>query len=383
MARLRTGLPFAGARVAVGPRRSGPMLPGMDGPFGPAQPTAVLDDGSFAIERVAPGPSPLVSLMVMGGAGGGVPWLADSPASRPRRARRRRRPRPHPRSARERTPHASWRASAKRHRLLRRSEPRRDIVLHRRSRLGACSRPRAPSRWLAWRLRADGSYELLVFEPGQYDAMLRTDGMSTPLRPGASRRPQVRRALRSSRSPTWRHASSTSPSELQRSQASWSRRNRRSQFRALSSAHHRQGRRGDGMTDAEGRFSFDLEPGEGQLRVNAQDFAPFDQSLTVAEGGTDGRRRALARPRDRRPCGGRGRPAARRGRRHRDRRKGHERLRAPLPDGTFRLRGLVDGAHNVLAGSSAIGFGFETGVSAGATGVVVACGRRRSCASAC
>ena len=42
-----------------------------------------------------------------------------------------------------------------------------------------------------------------------------------------------------------------------------------------------------------------------------------------------------------------------------------------LPDGSFRLQGLVDGAHTLLAGSESAGYGLEPGVTAGATGVVV------------
>jgi hypothetical protein len=133
-----------------------------------------------------------------------------------------------------------------------------------------------------------------------------------------------------------------------------------------------KGTHGNGTTDAEGRFSFDLEPGEGKLRVNAQGFAPSEQDLTVAESGTDGVRIALSRGREikGRVVDASGRPLGEVGVNAYGE-KGMSGFGRALPDGTFHIQGLGDGAHTVSAGSESAGYGFEPGVSAGATGVVV------------
>ena len=93
------------------------------------------------------------------------------------------------------------------------------------------------------------------------------------------------------------------------------------------------------MSDAEGRFAVETEPGEGKLRIMAEGFAPDERTLSVVEPGLDDLRVEMSRGLEiaGRVVDAAGRPAGElqvlareRGRRQR---QGFGRV---LPDGTFR-----------------------------------------------
>ena len=371
VARLRSGPPLAGARVTVGPRRSGPMIPpGMDGPYGSGEQALVQDDGSFAIERVAPGPSVLMLLM----AGGGMEYSGT------RNVMQRE---IDVREGETTIVDLQAREVLVSGRLTRRGEPVPGVSVTFTAQSGGMNfyfggpgaRPSSASgpQPMAGTTRADGSYELLVFEPGRYSATARGADSITPLRSQAQSTSTgpASAAYVIEVPDVATHQVDFTLGSATLSGVVIEEETEKPVARAFVSLTGKVAR-GNGMADAEGRFSFDIEPGEGQLRVNAQGYVPFEQNLSVPEGGTDGLRLAISRGRE---ITGRVQDASGRLVGEVDvtatGEKGWSGYARALPDGSFRLRGLVDGAHNIMAGSPAAGYGSENGVSAGATGVVV------------
>jgi len=232
---------------------------------------------------------------------------------------------------------------------------------------GTAGSPPGPSlgpQPLAGVTREDGTYELLVLEPGRYSAMRRTqDGVMSPLGSAGNRFVDVpdvpvheaNFTLGSARV-TGIVAEEDSGKPVARALVTFSS----------------KGGRGSGVSDTEGRFAFEAEPGDGKLRITAEGFAPEERELSVGEAGLDELRVELTRGLEiagrvvdpaGRPIGdllvlarSEGDSSA----------SGFGRV---LPDGTFRVRGLGEGAHTVSAGSDRAGYGYQAGVPVGATDV--------------
>jgi hypothetical protein len=217
---------------------------------------------------------------------------------------------------------------------------------------------------LAGLTRPDGSYELLVFEPGRYSAMQRgADGSMSPLRSGGQQFVEIPDVPA--------HQADLSLGGATVAGVVIEDGTETPIPRAFVSFGGKAGR-GAGTTDAEGRFRFDAEPGDGQLRADAEDFAESERPLSVGEGGVENLRIELSRGLEiagkvvdtaGRPLGEIELAARNEG--------GATGFTRVLPDGSFRLRGLLEGLHTLVAGSDRTGFGLEPGVSAGARGVVV------------
>ena len=212
--------------------------------------------------------------------------------------------------------------------------------------------------------REDGSYELLVLEPGRYRAARRTpDGAMSPLTSGNAPFLEIPDVPSHTVDFTLGGArvggvvvEQDSGKPIARAFVS---------FTAKVS-------RGSGMSDSQGRFAIETEPGEGKLRIMAEGFAPDERTLSVGEVGLDELRVEMTRGLEiaGRVVDSAGRPAGELqvlARSETDSSaSGFGRV---LPDGTFRMRGLTEGAYTVSAGSERAGFGYQAGVAVGATGV--------------
>ena len=129
--------------------------------------------------------------------------------------------------------------------------------------------------------------------------------------------------------------------------------------------------RGNGMSDTEGRFAIETEPGEGKLRSLAEGYVPDERTLSVGEAGVDDVRVELARGLE---ISGRvtdpaGRPAGDLEILAQSESDSASTYGRVLPNGSFRVRGLVAGTHALSVGSERSGFGYQAGIVAGATDV--------------
>ena len=363
-ARLRSGLPLSGARVLLSPRRgsTGPLLGGA------LAPTPVADDGTFTIERVAAGPALLSVLAPVAAMGGAFPGPSlQAILERELEVR----------DGETSVVELQAREVLVSGRVTRRGEPVAGAVVSFRAQRAGIqnyyggggafgARPQAPAgpQALAGATRSDGSYELLVFEPGRYSAMQRgADGSTSPLT--SQGRPFVEVPDAPAHQADFTIGGATLAGVVVEEDAETP------VARAFVSFAGKQSH-GSGMSDASGRFSFDVEPGEGRLRVGAEGFAQSEKEVAVGEGGLDNVRVELSRGLE---ITGRVVDPANRALGDLDltatNEKGTSGWARVLPDGTFRVRGLSDGTHTLVAGAERSGYGFEPGVAAGATGVVV------------
>ena len=179
--RRRAGQPFAGAQVVVTPDRRGPT------PWDPGASRApVSENGSFAAEHVTPGPSQVIVLapVAASATGGGAAFQSvtqrDVGVVEGETA----------------VVEIATREVLVTGRLTRSGEPVAGVTVAFRPLAGGMAfggsghAPAAPGpQPLAGTTREDGTYELIVFEPGAYHATRRSpDGVTSPLR-DASRPP--------------------------------------------------------------------------------------------------------------------------------------------------------------------------------------------------
>jgi large repetitive protein len=124
-----------------------------------------------------------------------------------------------------------------------------------------------------------------------------------------------------------------------------------------------------GKTGADGRFQFDVAPGDYTVNAGAEGYAWSHQDLTVGDAGGD-IRLALARGLSIRgrvmaasgqPAGGC--PVSLKALN----KEGFETVVVTVGDGSFEIKGLPSGSYAVSAGSSLAGFAMEPSVSAGAS----------------
>jgi hypothetical protein len=132
-----------------------------------------------------------------------------------------------------------------------------------------------------------------------------------------------------------------------------------------------------GSSGPDGRFTLEVEPGEYQLRVRDQQHAPFTSELTVEPGGAPEVRVELARgfALEGKVVDGAGRPMPgfRVSASRSDSTAGpFENWGAhTLPDGTFRIEGLLPRPHTLATGSAVAGYSILTGVTPGGAGLVL------------
>ena len=122
-------------------------------------------------------------------------------------------------------------------------------------------------------------------------------------------------------------------------------------------------------TGADGRFQFDIAPGDYTVNAGAEGYAWSHQEITVGDGGSDVRL-ALARGLSIRgrvmaasgqPAGGC--PVSLKALN----KEGFETVVVTIGDGSFEIKGLPAGSYAVSAGSSLAGFAMEPSVTAGAS----------------
>ncbi len=356
--RRRGGQPFSAGRVVVVSRRE---LRGLDPRIG--QP--IREDGSFVLEHVAPGPSWLSVLSadaVRGGAFGGAfssvlrreLEVVDGETS---------------------FVELQTREVLVTGRVTRGGEPVPGLVVSLTAQQaggytvfsgGVGGPPSAPSgpQLLTGVTREDGSYELLVLEPGRYHAMRQTpDGVASPLASGAAPFVEIPDV------PT--HTLDFTVGSARVAGTVVEQDSGKPIVRAFVSFSGKA-TRASATSDAEGRFALETEPGSGKLRIMAQGFAPDEREISVTEAGIDELRVEMTRGLE---IAGRvvdpaGRPAG-------DlqvlaRNEGDASSMGSgraLPDGSFRVPGLAQGIYTVTAGSDRAGFGFQSGVVVGATDV--------------
>jgi hypothetical protein len=356
--RKRGGLPFTGGRVAIVARREARG-------FDPRAASPIREDGSFVLEHVAPGPSSLWVLSPTTAQGPGIHTLqpviqrelevVDGETS---------------------VVDVQTREVLVTGRVTRGGEPVGGLTVGFSSpqggfpmiagsgAAGAAGTPVGPQP-MAGVTREDGVYELLVLEPGQYHAMRRSaEGFRSLLTSKGSALveiPDVPVHTVDFTLGSARVAGSVVEQDSGKPVA-----------RAFVTFAAKSRPGGSTVSDSEGRFALETEPGDGKLHVRAEGFAPEERALSVPEAGVDELRVELVRGLE---IAGRvvdqaGRPigdlsvlaqgeAA-------DGASGFARV---LPDGSFRLRGLVEGVYTVSAGSDRAGYGYQSGVLPGATDV--------------
>jgi hypothetical protein len=229
----------------------------------------------------------------------------------------------------------------------------------------------APSspQLLAGVTREDGSYELLVDEPGTYWVNASTGDGRTNLPGREVSIPDIDA-----------YVVDLAFNGVPVSGIVVDRENEQPIARASVSASPRdrsaRGRGGSAMTGADGRFVLELEPDEYRVEARAEGHGPDKTDLTVSSGGgaTDLR---LTLPRGGsiagrvvdtagRPVGGVWIGATTS--------EGDEPYMMPdrtLPDGSFQITGLASGTHTVLAQTETGAFGLRAGVRPGQQDVVL------------
>jgi hypothetical protein len=353
--RRRGGQPFSAGRVTVVSRRE------MRG-FDPRGGQPIRDDGSFVLERVPPGPSWL-SVLSVDTVRSGI-FAGETVIRREMEVV----------DGETSVVDIQTREVLVTGRVTRAGEPVAGLAVTFTSTQGGytmfssgggspTSPPPGP-RPLTGVTREDGSYELLVLEPGRYLAVRRTpDGAMSPLpsRGGASIEiPDVPSHTVDFTLGSARVAGIVVEQDTGKPIA-----------RAFVSVAGKPSF-SSGVSDAEGRFALETEPGDGTLRIRAEGFAPEESAISVGEAGVDELRVELARGfeiagRVLDPAGGPIGDLQVAARSESDNNaSGFGRI---LPDGSFRVRGLVEGTYTVSAGSDRAGYGYQAGVLVGATDV--------------
>jgi protocatechuate 3,4-dioxygenase beta subunit len=349
--RTRSGQPFTAGRVFVYPRR-GPRG------FDPRSAQPIREDGTFLVERVPAGPSTLSVQSSATGLGGPMSIAFQPVIEREIEVV----------DGETSVVDIQTREILVRGRVTRGGEPVAGLLVSFMSAVGgftmygATGMGQGPATAAAGPqplngvTREDGSYELLVMEPGQYRASRRApDGMmSSPLM--SQGKPMVEIPDVPSFVVDFTLGSARVSGVV-------AERDSGKPVARASVGFGGKAGFGAGISDGEGRFSFDVEPGEGKLRVRAEGFAFGERDLTVGEGGLEDLRLELSQGLEihGRVLDAAGRPAA-------DLQVAAQAESGPasafgqvLPDGTFRLRGVVDGSYTVSAGSDRAGFGYQTG----------------------
>ena len=355
--RRRGGQPFSDGRVMVVSRRE------MRG-FDPRSAQPIREDGSFVLEHVPPGPSWLSVLSAdatrSGAFGGGFQTVIQRELEVV--------------DGETTVVDVQTREVLLTGRVTRAGEPAAGLAITFTAAQGgytmysgaAAGTPSAAPgpQLLTGVTREDGSYELLVLEPGRYRAMRRTpDGVTSPLMSGNAPFIEVPDVPSHTADFTLGSARVAGIVVEQDSGKPIAR-----AFVSFTA----KATQGSGMSDAEGRFAIEAEPGDGKLRIRAEGFAPEERALSVGETGLDELRVELTRGLE---IAGRvvdptGRPVGDLqvlARSEAD--NSTSGFGRALPDGTFRVRGLGDGAYTVSAGSDRAGFGYQAGVLVGATDV--------------
>ena len=226
---------------------------------------------------------------------------------------------------------------------------------------------------LAGATREDGSYELLVFEPGEYQAMRRTpEGTTGPLRaaPPPADRPGFMVEVPDVPAFSLDFVIGASPVSGIVVDADTGR--RRTRLGEIPRHRHF----GHSETGTDGRFSFEVEPTEGRLLAHAQSYAETEEELAVGEAGATDLRIEL-RPGtiiSGRVEDGAGRPRGDvpiRAQAEGAEASGLRGFAVSLPDGRFRMTGLREGVFSLVAGSEALGLGLRRGVLAGTSEAVL------------
>ena len=357
--RTRKGQPFTSGRVVVHSRRS-------PRGFDPRSTQPLREDGSFVVDRVPAGPSTLSVQSFTAGLGG--PMAAEFRTMVERQVEVV--------DGETSVVEIQTREILVKGRVTRGGEPVAGLLVRFISSEGGDAIVRgtgmgqgpttasAGPQPLNGATRDDGSFELLVMEPGRYRASRRAPDslMSMPLlRQG---RPFVEIPDVASFVVDFTLGSAHVSGVVAE----------RDTGKPVADASVSFGSKagfGSGLSAGDGRFSFDVEPGEGKLRVRAAGFAFEEHDLTVGEGGVEDLRLELAQGLEirGRVTDAAGRPAG-------DFQVVAQADSAPagavgqvLPDGRFRVPGVAEGSYTVSAGSDRVGFGYQTGVLAGASDV--------------
>jgi len=355
--RRRGGQPFSTGRVMVVSRRE-------QRGFDPRSAQPLREDGSFVLERVPPGPSWLSVLSVDAARSGAFGSGFQSVLQRELEVV----------DGETSVLELQTREVLVTGRVTRAGEPVAGLVVTLTaaqggytmfsSTIGGTPSTAPGPQLLTGVTREDGSYELLVLEPGRYRAVRRTsDGATSPLMSGNA--PFVEIPDVPSHTVDFTLGSARVAGIVVEQESGKPIARAFVGFAGKAS-------RGSGVSDSEGRFAIETEPGDGELRIMAEGFAPEERALSVSEAGLDELRVEMTRGLE---IAGRvvnpaGRPVGDLqvvARNEAD--NNASGFGRALPDGSFRVRGLGDGAYTVSAGSDRAGFGYQAGVLVGATDV--------------
>ena len=253
-------------------------------------------------------------------------------------------------------------------------QPRRSGTVFGVAPLAATARGAGPQP-LVGTTREDGRYELLLFEPGEYQATRRTpEGATGPLR--AASQPADRPGFMHVEVPDVPAYSldfvlGASPVSGIVIDADTGQPVARALVNFLGG-----GSFGRSETGADGRFSFEVEPAEGRLLARAESYAETEERLAVGETGAQDLRIELRRGAmiTGRIEDGAGRPRGDvpiRAQLEGAEASGPGGFAVSLPDGRFRMTGLREGSYSLAAGTETVGFGQRHGVQAGTSDAVI------------
>jgi hypothetical protein len=339
--RGRDGAGKAGFRVQASSTSGG------RGWQGPPRATETQADGAFALDHLPPGPTQVIVLSPQksGRFAGGLRRLVEV------------------REGEVATLDITLREILVSGRVTRRGAPLPGILLRlglHRGGGGAYGGPvpadTGPHRLVA-QTRDDGTYELIVDEPGAYRVMAQAPDGRVRL---AARETQVPDVDRFGLDLDYEGVPVTGVVVDAETGAPMTE-----AWVSASSAVRRGA--GGARTDADGSFELDLDPGEYKLSTGAEAYLTSDQPLSVGTAGVAQVRLTLKRGLDisGRITGRDGRPAASVEVFATREAGGEFAMAQSLPDGTFRLEGLRAQTYILSAGSSSLGYGIQAGVKGG------------------